>query len=210
MRLWSMCAFFSTALWAQLPANSPLVRGVLLERDPQTTSGEFSVRREDNHVLRYRFDPKTYVERDKQLIDVSRLEPGEKIEVVSDEGSESSLRYARTVHVLESAPPAARAVSQGRFRAYRAPIEHPLPTSTLSYSGVVFRVNESRVMVHTREAGDQTILLRQDTRYLDNGAAVDVAALKPNMRIFVKAGRNLYDDVEAYQIIWGHILMPRE
>jgi hypothetical protein len=38
---------------------------------------------------------------------------------------------------------------------------------------------------------------------------VEPADLKPNMRVFVRAGRNLYNEVEAYQVIWGTILMPR-
>jgi hypothetical protein len=29
------------------------------------------------------------------------------------------------------------------------------------------------------------------------------------MRVFVRAGKNLYDEVEAYQVIWGAILNPR-
>ena len=38
---------------------------------------------------------------------------------------------------------------------------------------------------------------------------VDAATLKPNMRVFVRAGKDLYDQVEAYQVIWGTILDPR-
>jgi hypothetical protein len=38
---------------------------------------------------------------------------------------------------------------------------------------------------------------------------VEAAELKPNMRVFVKAGRTLYNEIEAYQVIWGQILMPR-
>ena len=63
--------------------------------------------------------------------------------------------------------------------------------------------------MHTREAGEQTILLRQDTHYLAQGDTVDAAELKPNMRVFVKAGRTLYNEIEAYQVIWGQILMPQ-
>jgi hypothetical protein len=29
------------------------------------------------------------------------------------------------------------------------------------------------------------------------------------MRVFVRAGKNLYEQVEAYQIIWGQILEPK-
>jgi len=29
------------------------------------------------------------------------------------------------------------------------------------------------------------------------------------MRVFVRAGRTLYNEIEAYQVIWGRILQPR-
>jgi len=196
------------ALAAQQPPSAALVRGVLIERDTQTPTGEFSVRAPDDLVLRYRFDAKTYVERDQLLSSVPRLQPGDKVEVVSDEGPGSTLRYARTVHVLETPPPA-RPLSQGRLRVYRTPVEHAVPVGTLTYSGVVFRLNPERMVLHIRGASDQTILLRQDTRYLDNGDTVEPGELQPNMRVFVRAGRTVFNEVEAYQIVWGQILMPR-
>ena len=70
-------------------------------------------------------------------------------------------------------------------------------------------MNSQRVVLHTREAGDLSILLRQDTRYLADGQLVDAESLKPNMRVFVRAGKDLYNEVEAYQVIWGKILNPR-
>src|ERR1051326_6091707 len=104
MRLSSAAALFLWTAAAQVPPppHSPaLVRGVLLERDTQTAGGEFSVRLADNQVFRYRFDRRTYVERENQMIDLPRLQPGEKVEVVSDIVPGSALRYARTVHVIE-------------------------------------------------------------------------------------------------------------
>ena len=73
----------------------------------------------------------------------------------------------------------------------------------------MFRLNSQRVILHTREAGDQSIQLRKDTRYLADGQLVDADSLKPNMRVFVRAGKDLYNEVEAYQVIWGTILSPR-
>jgi hypothetical protein len=207
MRTSGVALFAVMIVSAQTSPTSGLARGILLERDAQTAAGEFGVRTAENLVLRYRFDRKTYVERDAQSIDVSRLVPGDRIEVLSDEGPANSLRYARTVHVLASPPPAPQ-LSAGRFRAYHSPGERSIPTGTLTFSGVVFRLSGSRVVLHTRGAGDQAILLRQDTRYLEDGEIVDAARLKPNTRVFVRAGRNLYNEVEAYQVIWGQILLP--
>jgi hypothetical protein len=209
MRIWGLLLVIPAMLGAQsLPAPaSALTRGVLLERDPQANTGEFSVRAADNRVFRYRFDAKTYVERDDRLIDVSRLQPGESVEVLSDPGLATLLRYARTVHVLAPAP-IPRPLSAGRFRAYRTPAERFIPTGNLTFSGVVYRLNSGRLVLHTRAGGDQAILLRQDTRYVEDGTIVESGDLKPNMRVFVRAGRNLYDEVEAYQVVWGQILQP--
>jgi hypothetical protein len=193
---------------AQVPPNPALVRGVLLECDARSGSGELSVRAADNQVFRYQFDPKTYVERDDQLIEAARLRPGERVEVVSDIAPGFTLRYARTIHVIPApAPP--RPLTAGRLRASPPQVEPAVRTGNLTFSGVVFRLNGERVVLHTRAAGDRSILLRQDTRYLADGEVVDAAALKPNMRVFVRAGKNLYDEVEAYQVIWGAILNPR-
>ena len=208
MRIGRLLLIFPFALAAQLPPTAALIRGVLVERDAQAASGEFSVRADGNQVFRYQFDPKTYVERDHRISEIARLVPGDKVEVVSDEGPGSTLRYARTVHVIETPPPP-RPLSQGRVRAYRTPAERFAPISTLSFAGVVSRLNSDRVVLHTRAGGDQTILLRQDTRYLQDGTMVEPADLKPNMRVFVRAGRNLYNEVEAYQVIWGTILIPQ-
>ena len=191
-----------------------LLRGVLLERDPQTDTGEFSVRDADNQVFRFLFDAKTYVERDQQSIDVSRLRQGERVEVVSDVVAASLLRYAVTIHVLP-VPDLPQPVSQGHLSGRRVAAERlvvpdrPIPYGTVGIAGVVLRYSADHMVLHTRESGNQTILLRQDTRYLENGIVVGNDQLQPNLRIFVRVGRSLYNELEAYQVIWGSILQPR-
>jgi hypothetical protein len=78
----------------------------------------------------------------------------------------------------------------------------------VTFAGVVTSLGQDWLILHTRQAGNQTILLRRDTRYLGDGEAVEHADLHPNMRVFIRAGRNLFNEVEAYQIIWGQILEP--
>ena len=119
----------------------------------------------------------------------------------------SLVRYARTIHVIQPTPPP-RPLSQGRLRAYNPKLD-TVRTGNLTYSGVVYRLSDERVLIHSREAGDLTILLRKDTRYLKDGVVVEPADLKLNMRVFVRAGKDLYGEVEAYQVIWGTILTPR-
>jgi len=192
---------------ARPPENASLVRGVLLECDARP-AGEFSIRAADNRVLLYQFDRKTYAEREERLIEPARLVAGEQIEVLADGLAGYPLRYARTIHVIQSPTPT-RPQTVGRLRPYDPKTEPTVRTGNLTFAGVVFRLNSHRLAIHTRQAGDLNILLRTDTRYLAGGQLVDAASLKPNMRVFVRAGKDIYNDVEAYQVIWGTILTPR-
>jgi hypothetical protein len=69
------------------------------------------------------------------------------------------------------------------------------------------RVDPQLLTLRTRR-GEQHLLLRQDTRYLGDGARVDLKSLQVNTRVFVRAGRNLDQEIEAYQVIWGSIVQP--
>lgn len=207
MRTWQALLLIPAALVAQPPQSTALLQGILLERDTQTPTGEFSVRATDNHVFRYRFDENTSADRDQLASSIARLEPGDKVEVISDDGPAASLRYAHAVHVLESAPSRQR-IPQSRFRSYRLPQEREIANATLTYAGVISRLNAERMVLHTRGGGEQTILLRQDTRYLGNGEVVEPGELRTNMRVFVRAGHTLFNEVEAYQVVWGQILLP--
>lgn len=185
--------------------DSPGIRGVLIERDPQPSGGQFAVRLDDSQVLRFRFDGQTVVDRNRYPINVPRLRPGEKVEVLSGPVTGSLLRYARAIHVIL---PAVAAAPPPRRRA-AAPLadERLFWSPTLSLFGVVGRLAQGRLLLHTRD-GDCTVLLLPGTRYFENGDIVDSSSLRPNMRVFIQAGKNLYDQVEGYRVIWGQILAP--
>jgi hypothetical protein len=186
------------------PTSAALVRGVLLERD-STPGGQFSVRLPDNQVLRYQYDRKTYVEREKRLIDLPRLDPGDHVEVVSDAVPGSALRYARTVHVLGDPPRPSRSPSPARPRSYLT-ADRSVLTGNLTYSGVVFRITPDRLVLHTRGDSELALAVRKDTRFLCDGEIVEASALTTNTRVFIRAGQDLYGRIEVYQVIWGKIL----
>jgi hypothetical protein len=210
MRLARVWLLVPVALAAQTPPGAGLVRGTLLEREVQSGAGELSVRTASNEVFRFKFDGKTWFERDNERLEAASLRPGELVEVVADSNPPALLRYARTVHVVQAPAPVRPPLSLGRLRAYRSPVESMAPAGTLTFAGVIFRVSADLIMLHTRAGGDQTILLRRDTRYLDDGNVVDGATLTPNTRVFVRAGKDLYGEIEAYQVIWGSILQPNQ
>jgi hypothetical protein len=209
MRCLGMLIAGALVLSAQTPPSAAVTRGVLLERDPQASAGQFSVRVADNQVLRYQFDWKTYVLRDNDLIDIPRISPGEKVEVVSDAIPGFVLRYARSVHVMEEARPLhTSTLTRRRSSADRIAEERSLPLGALSYAGVVFRITGEHLVLRTRDGREQSVNLRKDTRYLLNGEIVEPGTLQLNTRVFVRAGKDLWDQIEAYQVIWGKILEP--
>jgi hypothetical protein len=207
MRLPLAVLLIPLALAAEAPPEADYVRGTLLECEPGADTGQFSVRTAANAVYRYRYDGRSWIERERERIQGAALRPGEQVEVVADGGPANTLRYARTVHVIEPAPPP-RPLSAGRYRADRTPAESLAPLGTMTFAGVVARVNHELLVLRLRGTALQIILLRPDTRFLESGAVVDGAGLLPNTRVFVRAGKGLYGEIEAYQVIWGEILRP--
>jgi hypothetical protein len=213
MRFAAIAGLLVSALGAQvMPPPAPVTRGVVLERDPQPAGGEFSIRLDNYEVLRYRFDGRTTVDRENYPIDVPRLRPGERVEVLSDAVPGSLVRYASAVHALDRAHqparrPPARGLTAGLSNAYLNE-DTLFARGNLTFAGVISRLDAGRLVLRTRQ-GERTVLLRDDTCYLDNGEISAAAALSPNMRVFVRAGRNLYDEFEGYQVVWGQILEPK-
>ncbi len=207
-----IAAIAAASAWGQVaPYQASLLRGVLLERDSDAAAGEFAVRGPGNEVVRYRFDGKTRIERDERLAAMSLLRPGEEVEVESDAISDSPLRYARVVRSVGAKLPPPPVVRVPRARTSLTPPLDPLfQRGDLTFSGVVAFLNDGRLVLRTRDSGEQTILLRQDTRYLSSGDIVPVSDLKANMRVFVRAGKDLFGHTEAYQVMWGGFLQPRD
>lgn len=197
-------------LVAQTPAFTGVVRGVLLEFDFSGTSGEFSVRMQGTHqVYRFTFDAKTYVEREKHRIFVTGLQKGDDIEVISDRDESLAVHYARTIHVIETKPTPRPPMSfLGRSRLRRSSGDLSAPRGNLTYAGVIAKLTPERLVLRTRADGEKVIVLRRDTRYLEAGSLAEASDLTPNTRVYIRAGRNLDDEIEAYQIVWGEILVP--
>jgi hypothetical protein len=195
-------------LIAQRPAPIGLVHGSLLACERNGGSGELTVRTENNQVFHFTFDDKSYFEREQELSTPGMLEKGDWLEIVVDRSSRSLLGYARTVHVMERKT-LAHSRLMSRTETYHSPLDSLFPRGDLTFSGVVEQLSAERLILRTRTQGEKTILLRQDTSYVADGDTVDSSALQPSLRVFVRAGTNLENQIEAYQVIWGEILKPR-
>ncbi len=195
----------AAAQTAASPADRTLT-GTILERDPQTASGQFSVRVATNQVFRYRFDEKTTVSRDSQTVDVARLQPGDWVEVISDQPPGAALRYAIAIRVLASNSPPR---TERRPLRFSGAADRGTLSGDLSFTGVVLQVSGDRLTLRLRDGREQALTLRQDTSYLADGKRVDAEALKPGARVFVEAGRSIFEQVEAYRVVWGAIMQPK-
>jgi hypothetical protein len=204
VRLWPGLVF-AVSLMAQEIAPIGIVHGVLVECD----STRLSIRTADNHTFRFVIDSRTFIERDNFRTTCAKLDAGEALEVVSDRSTEPGFRYARLISVV--APP-----TRPRRRALltRAPVPHDDPTlsiaprGSLTFTGVVLRVDGNGLVLRTRVDGEKWILVRRDTRFREDGLQVEASSLHSSTRVFVRAGTNLDGEVEAYEIVWGEILTP--
>jgi len=169
-------------------------------------TGSLSVRAGDGIVYTCEYDAHTYFERDHWPALISRFAAGDRVEVVSDRRPGSATCYVRMLRVMD---PPARLVDPARVRAPQPPTirvaEFLRQRGSLTYSGVVIRLEGATFTVRTR-MGDETLLMRSDTRYLQEGVRVEPAALEVNTHVFVRGGQNLDGDLEAYQVVWGQIL----
>lgn len=181
------------ALLAQVEPPIGILRGELVS----ASDTGFEMRGADKIVYKCGYDFRTYFERENERITAANIHTGETVEVVADHQPGTSVCYARTVHVIDAN------LKSKRWRAAPSPTESFAPRGDLTYSGVVTRQDGQSVTVKTR-AGDVTLQKRLDTRYLDGGQRAETAAI--NSRVFIRAGRNLDGELEAYQVVWGNIL----
>ena len=191
-------------VWAASAQQAPIgiVRGELLIWQATAGVGHLDVKTAEGHVYQCSFDRKTYFERDNQMVAPGAMAAGDRLEIVSDRKPGSDVCYARTVHVLDATAPARP------MRLGPSPTESFAPRGNLTFAGVVVRVDHETLTLKTRADGEKLILLRQDTRYISDGQRVDADGLKRNTRVFIRAGRNMDNDIEAYQVVWGEIVQP--
>ena len=187
------------------PLHMGYVNGILESHN----SNKLSVRGSHDLLFEFTVDRRTWIERNRERIRASELVTGDRVEVVSDRPSTAEpAPYARMVQVLSPAPFQQPIVSRGNY-SFRQPEPNLLTAENrLILTGVVISRLGSRLELKTRLDGIKIIYLRRDTMFLRDGYQVNESALVTNSHVFIKAGRNRDDELEAYQIVWGGILDP--
>lgn len=194
--------------FAQEAAPIGIIRGDLLAWSGTAKSGELVFRNLENRVFQCSFDERTYFERSNERITVTGTSRGDHVEVLSDRKTGTGICYARTVQITDTKPARLVPVQRIRPQSYRSATDLFAPRGNLTFAGVVLKISADELLLRTRLNERKTILLRADTRFLGAGESLDRTGLAVNTRVFIRAGKNIEDQVEAYQIIWGDILEP--
>jgi len=202
MRLFRMAAIALLAAALCAPADMPkgLFHGQMVSWEGSPTKGVLLARSTAGIVESCGYDALSILELSRQRVTVAKLEAGDPLEIITDHKPGSRDCYIRMLQVV---PPALSPTRVAAVAAKRPTFA--LPQGDRTISGVVIRRDARSMTIRTRE-GEQTLLLRKDTRYLGDGAQQDAAAVLVNTRVFVRAGPNLYGGVEAYQVMWGEIV----
>jgi hypothetical protein len=190
-----------TSLQAQQPLPVGITHGVFVAEQ----TGVVSIRAAGSDYDCY-FDAHTLFTRHQWPIHAMDLTAGEPIEVVADRRPGTEVCYARIFAVVDPAPPPGRKKAVSQEPLTRA------PRGYLTFAGLVTNMTLSRITMTTR-SGPVTLALRSDTTYSDDGvrlASSDAATQTlVNKHVFVRAGKNIYGTIEAYQVMWGEILEAR-
>jgi len=194
---------FVIAATVPLTAQDPVRPGILRGRLLQISATAISLTNAEGKTVHCALDNKTYMEREGQRVFAGALQVNDPLEIVADRRASTDTCYARTVRIVA---PGTRLL---QIRpSYRSSLEYIYPRGNMTFSGVVRRLNANVLVLRTKDEPERLVLLRDDTRFLDSGFPADRAALGVNTRVFVRGGRNLENDLEAYQIIWGEIAGP--
>ena len=193
-------AFAGALLCAAAEMPKGLFHGHMVSWEGSPLKGVLLARSAAGMVEGCAYDALSIVQLSRQRITVAKLEPGDPIEIITDHKPGSRDCYIRMLDVVPPAPLPTRVKPVAAARP-----AFDLPHGDRTISGVIIRRDNYSLTIRTRD-GEQTVLLRKDTRYLGDGAQQDAAAALVNTRIFVRAGPNLYGGIEAYQVMWGDIL----
>jgi len=197
-----MIAIAAVAAPLCVPADMPkgLFHGQMVSWEGSITRGILLARTATGVVEGCGYDALSILQLSRQRITVAKLEAGDPVEIITDHKPGSRDCYIRMLDVV---PPPRTSARVKPVAAARPTFD--LPHGDRTISGVIIRRDARSVTLRTHD-GEQTLLLRKDTRYLRDGAQQDATAALVNTRVFVRAGPNLYGGIEAYQVMWGEIL----
>jgi hypothetical protein len=194
-----LVALMTGAALGQTAMPAGIVRGGFISSTGSTASGELVIRGSGNALYACSYDARTYVERFGERIQVTQLSGGEPIEILADRRYGSAACYTRMVQVVNPHPLQRIGLVSAR------PPDSLAPRGDIAFGGTIIACTDGVLTVRTR-TGRVRLHLRRDTRFIHNGLRIDPDQASVNAHVFIRAGRDLYGDLEAFQVIWGSIV----
>ncbi len=209
MRLHGLAWIFATvACAAEMPTG--YFHGTMVGWTGTPKAGVLLARAANGDVFDCRYDSKTYLEYEKRRVTADKYLEGDPLELLVHRRPGEAVCYILSG---EFVPPAkvVRPTKQqdlkaaNMARAARPPVERH---GTRRVAGVVAKVTDRSVVIHTREGDEETFVFRVDTRFVGNGFRLERSDVKVNQRLEVDAGRNADGELEAFQLTWGTLSVP--
>jgi hypothetical protein len=206
--MWIAVPLLAATLLAQQPLPMGITRASLVGWQGSSSSGSLLVRRADGELYGCLFDRHTLFQRNELAVRVDTFRPEEPVEVVSDRPPDSSGCYARMLSIVANAPGVSPRHRTPEAAARTEPAAKVLVRrGYLTLAGRVLRIRAPEMTIRTHD-GDRAVRLREDTRYSHDGVRLDspdAPAALMNRHVFLRGGRTLSGDWEAYQVMWGEI-----
>lgn len=199
---YAMVLGFLSAASAEPRPPLGILRADLLSWEGTWQTGVLLLRLDSGIDYSCNFNSATFFERDRTRIGVGKLRPGDKLHVVSDRTSPAAKCFARMVRIV------AEHEAPFEWGSVRRATESFAPRGSLAYSGVIVQPEEGSFVLRTRTGERHRILLRRDTRFVENGTPAGPEILLANRQVYVRAGFNSDEAMEAYQVVVGEILQP--
>jgi hypothetical protein len=181
-----------------------ILKGELIEWNVRGLSGDLLLDASEDGPRRWRcrITADTFLSRASIRIHPAGVRTGDTLEIVA-EGTPGQC-LARTVYIK---PPDPRRVRLRQpWLSVSTMLDGLAPRGLLTFTGMVNRMEGSRLFLQTRKFGSKSFALRDDTVFSHGGRSVEAADLGVQTRVFVRANRTFEGDLEVYHVVWGEIL----
>jgi len=199
---------FSATLSAQSMSGTITRRlfGDLVERTGTPQPTELVLRSIDHYVHRCQSTPRTVYE----AVTATDVRVGDRMEWLVETRGVGRVCELKSARLITRPPTIADALAstQPRVRINTNPLNSIAPRGNIMHGGVVTGIHENRLTLRLRGGVYQSILLRRDTHFFGEGVLADRSQLQLNQRVWVRLGKNLDGDLEAFYVAWGGILRP--
>lgn len=197
-----------------LPADHPpyrILRGEVVDWEVTEEGGEFTWRAADLRRRKCAVNSSTFYMTGDKRVAADRIQRGATIEFIAS-GDPASEGECLALTIYLRLPPLRRSPASEYTAARRPPVllDNLWPRGNLTFAGVVERIDARELRLRTRKGEEHVLVLRDDTSYRKQGRRSSPSELTEQTQVYVRAGRNLFGEVEAYHIIWGEILSIRD